>query len=181
LGNTDDSEHGGYQEDQRGEVMAKGIKVGVHKGDGDPAYKWNVLVLDLAFKDAMGFLDDAKYHHEVEQIQELAREMDPTHAVTQTIASIEDFFELKDKGGPLGKINVRVFFTLDKPRAAIVILGAIFKQNNGQTPFGDRKRMKRRKRKYESGDFGEPEVQNDNQRDDRNIRGDEGEETEAGS
>jgi hypothetical protein len=136
--------------------MAKDIKTGVRQGAGDPPYRWNVLILDLAFQDARAFLDEGQYQHVSEQVRELAREIDPTHPVTQAVAAIEDFFELKEKGGPLGNINVRVFFIVDKPRVAIVILGAIFKQNSGQTPFGDKRRMKRRKRKYMAGDFEMP-------------------------
>jgi hypothetical protein len=140
--------------------MPKDVKIGVHQGDGDPEFLWTVLVLDLAYQDAMSFLDDAQYHHVAEQVQELARERDPTHPVTQVVDAVEDFFELKDKGGPLGNICVRVFFFLDKTngRHAIVVLGAIFKQNNGKTPRGDRKRMSRRRRKYLAGDYGEPEL-----------------------
>jgi len=138
--------------------MAKDLKIGVHKGDGEPEFKWNVLILDLAFHDAMQFLDESQYQHISEQVQELARELDPTHPMTQTVSCVEDLFELKDKGGPLGKINVRVFFVLDKPRKAIVILGAIFKQNDGKTPFGDKKRMQRRGRKYFAGEYGAPGI-----------------------
>ncbi len=93
-----------------------------------------------------------------EQVQCLACERDPTHPETQTVSRVDDLLELKDKGGPLGNVNVRVFFVLDKPRVAIVILGAIFKQNNGPTPIGDKKRMQRRKRKYFNGDYGSLEV-----------------------
>src|SRR4051794_18776499 len=96
-------------------AMKKDLKVGVHRGDGNPEYRWNVIVLDLAFEDAMKFLDETQYQHVVDQVQELARELDPTHSKTQTVATVENFFELKDKGGPLGHINVRVFFVLDKP------------------------------------------------------------------
>jgi hypothetical protein len=138
--------------------MARELKIGVHRHCGDPEFRWNVIILDLAFNDASEFLDEAQYHHVAEQVQELAREVDPTHPLTQTVTQIEDILELKDKGGPLGNINVRVFFVLDKPRVAIVVLGAIFKQNNGPTPIGAKRRMQRRKRKYFSGDYGEPEI-----------------------
>jgi hypothetical protein len=138
--------------------VKKQLKVGVLQDAGDPPFRWNILVLDLAMNDASSFLDGAQYHHVAEQVQELARERDPTHSATQRVASIEDFFELKDKGGPLGRINARVFFVLDKPRAAIVVLGAIFKQNEGKTPEGDRVRMGRRKRKYLAGDYGDPDA-----------------------
>lgn len=46
---------------------------------------------------------------------------------------------------------------------AIVVIGAIFKQNAGHTPYGDKKRMSRRMRKYLAGDYGELEVQNGQQ------------------
>lgn len=136
--------------------MKKQLKTGVNQGDGTPPFQWNIIVLDLAMKEASSFLDDAQYHHVAEQVQELAREVDPTHPATQRVASVEDFFELKDKGGPLGKINVRVFFFMDKPHVAIVVLGAIFKQNEGKTPEADKVRMGRRKRKYLAGDYGDP-------------------------
>lgn len=136
--------------------MKKQLKVGVNQGDGEPPFRWNIIVLDLAMKEASDFLDEAQYAHVAEQVQELAREVDPTHPTTQRVASVEDFFELKEKGGPLGRINVRVFFILDKPRVAIVVLGAIFKQNEGKTPEGDKVRMGRRKRKYLAGDYGNP-------------------------
>lgn len=153
--------------------MAKDLKIGVHRGDGEPEFKWTVIILDLAFQDAMEFLDESQYHHVAEQVQELAREMDPTHPVTQTVSMVEDLFELKEKGGPLGKINVRVFFILDKPRTAIVVLGAIFKQNEGKTPLGDKKRMQRRKRKYFAGDYGIAELRDEAGQEDAEQEGGE--------
>jgi hypothetical protein len=54
----------------------------------------------------------------------------------------------------LGRINLRVFFRVDKDKAAIVVLGVITKQNNGPTSNGDKLRMKRRNRKYLAGDYG---------------------------
>jgi phage-related protein len=50
-------------------------------------------------------------------------------------------------------MNVRVFFFVHKPRSAIVVLGAIKKQNDGPTPKGDKIRMARRMRMYLNGDF----------------------------
>jgi hypothetical protein len=48
------------------------------------------------------------------QVKELAMEVDPTHPATVTVEAIEDFYELKEKGGILGKKNIRVFFGIDK-------------------------------------------------------------------
>ncbi len=130
------------------------VKVGVRRGGGPPpGYRWTVLIPDIAYDEAMKFLNEDQYHHLAEQVKELARERNPTHSVTVSVDAIEDFHELRDKGGILGGMNVRVFFFLDKPNAALVILGAIRKTNDGPTPKADKIRMRRRKRKYLNGEF----------------------------
>lgn len=141
--------------------MAKEIKIGVQSATGGKTdYLWDVWILDLAFQEAMKFLDEDQYGHVAAQVREMAREFDPSHSVTASVDAIEDFYELREKGGPLGKINVRVFFFLDKRvigrkrNHAIVILGAIKKENQGQTPKGDKIRIGRRLRKYLAGDYG---------------------------
>jgi hypothetical protein len=90
------------------------------------------------------------------QVKELAREEDPTHSQTASIDAVENFWELRDKGGILGGMNVRLFFVLDKKIRALVVLGAIKKQNDGPTPLGHRRRMARRSRKYLKGEYQEP-------------------------
>ena len=112
-----------------------------------------MLILSIAFTEAKKFLNDCQYEHMADQVKELAREADPTHSLTASVDAIEDFHELRDKGGPLGGINVRVFFFVDKATTNLVILGAVKKQNDGPTPVGDRRRMARRKRKYLNGDY----------------------------
>ena len=100
-----------------------------------------------------------QYHHIALQVQELALEDDPTHSVVVSVRDMrpEGFYELRDKGGILGKLNVRVFFGVDKASRAIVVLGSIKKQNDGPTPRGDVIRIRRRWRKYNNGDYGKPE------------------------
>ena len=138
-------------------MAKKQIKIGVSEGGGPPpGFLWNVWILDLAFDEARDFLDDDKYRHIAFQFQELASENDPTHSATCDIRAIEDFYELRDWGGVLGGLNVRVFFGVDKMRRTIVIVGAIQKQNNGPTPLGDKIRVRRRWRKYGNGDYGYP-------------------------
>ena len=134
----------------------KPIKVGVRHGDGPaPGYRWNVAILDFAFGEVMGFLTHAEYQHIAMQIKELAREDDPSHSQTVSVSKIQDFFELREKGGILGNKNVRIFFGLDKSKQAIVILGGLKKENNGHTPDGTRILVQRRWRKYLKGDYGE--------------------------
>lgn len=127
----------------------KAVKLGVKEGSGEPpGYKWNVEILDQAFEEAMGFLDEAQYAHLANQVRELAAQEDPTHSDAIDIRPIEDFHEIRDKGGVLRKLNVRVFYMVHKPARAIVVLGTIKKENNGPTPMGDRIRMRRRRRLY---------------------------------
>ncbi len=136
-----------------------GLKVGVREGSGPPpGYRWNVLFIDLVYREVMAFLNADQYQHFVLQFKELAAENDPGHSSTASIDAIEDFYELRDKGGILGKLNVRIFFHVDKPRSSIVILGGIKKQNDGATPTGAKRLMSRRKRKYLNGDYGSAEV-----------------------
>lgn len=130
-------------------MAKKPVKVGVRQGGGPPpGYRWTVQVLDAAYQEAQRFLNEARYQHMAAQVRELAREDDPTHSVTQSVDAIEDFHELRDKGGILGGLNVRIFFFLDKPASTLVILGAIKKENDGPTPRDIRIRMARRKRLY---------------------------------
>ncbi len=130
------------------------LKVGVRKGGGPPpGFKWSCLYLAIARNETLEALDESQYHHLVEQFQELARHDDPTRSDVLSVEKIEDFHELRDKGGPLGKMNVRVFFLIDKGRRAIVVLGFIKKEADGKTPHGDIVRIRRRKRRYEAGDF----------------------------
>lgn len=131
------------------EPKKKPVKIGVKKGGGvPPGYQWNVNVLDQAHSDAMSFLNDEQYSHMADQVRELARDTDPTHSAVIDVKSIDDFYEIRDKGGVLGKINVRVFFFVRKESKEIVILGAVKKEKEGQTPMGTKILMGTRKRKF---------------------------------
>ena len=135
-------------------MARKPVKVGVKVGGGPaPGYKWNVEILDVAYKEAMGFLDDDQYDHLANQVKELASGDDPTHSETISIDQIEEFHELRDWGGILHPFSVRVFFGVDKEKRSIVILGTLKKQNNGATPAGDKIVMRRRWRNCLKGEY----------------------------
>ncbi len=137
----------------------KSISIGVTEGAGPPPhYQWSVWILNVAFDEAMGFLSPVQYEHMAIQFRELALQEDPTHSDTISVRSMspEDYDELRDKGGVLGKINTRVFFGVDKGSRAIVVLGSIKKQNDGATPKGDIIRIRRRWRMYRNGEYGKP-------------------------
>src|SRR6266540_4770184 len=91
------------------------LKVGVWQGGGPPpGYKFTVLMPNLVYREARSFLTADQYEHGAGCMKDLAQHEDPTHSQTQRVESIDEFFELKDKGGILGKINLRVFFYVDK-------------------------------------------------------------------
>jgi hypothetical protein len=127
----------------------KTVKTGVKQGAGPPpGYRWNVDILDLAHDEAVDLLNADQYEHLARQVKELAAQDDPTHSNTVDVRPIEDWHEIRDKGGILGQLNVRVFFFVRHETRKIVILGTIKKENNGPTPTGDRHRVRRRKRLY---------------------------------
>lgn len=131
------------------------LKIGVNEGGGPPpGYQWSVGVLDLANEEASDMLDLSQYLHLAMQVKELARQGDPSHSATIDVDAVEDIFEIRDKGGPLGSLNVRLFFGIDNSERAIIVLGVKKKQNNGKTPLGDKITVCRRWRKYLAGDYG---------------------------
>lgn len=137
------------------EASRKAVKRGVGLGGGPPpGYLWNVEILDAAWDEAMSFLDRSQYDHLARQFRVLASQEDPSHSPTVDVRPIEDFHELRDKGGILKRLNVRIFFFIHKPRRSIVVLAAINKKNDGPTPLGDKVRARARKRRYLEGFVG---------------------------
>lgn len=111
--------------------------------------EWRFLWNDRYRADARAeasFLDEIQYHHVADQFKVLAEHTDPRRSEVVDVRSIEDFFELRDKGGPLGGINLRVFFTVDRRTRTILVPGVIKKQNDGPTLLKDKIRMRARKR-----------------------------------
>lgn len=143
----------------------KPLRVGVQQDhERQPPLHWAVWYLAIARAEAQAILDDAQYHHVADQFKQLAEDADPTHSKIVDVRSVEDFFELRDKGGPLGNLNIRVFFFLDRRHRAIVVLGTIKKEADGKTPLGDKVLMKVRMRRYLAGDFGKAAAKRDKPR-----------------
>jgi len=127
----------------------KPVKVGVKQGGGPvPGYQWNVDLLNEAHADAIGFLTEGQYWHLSAQVRELAMAAEPTQSDTVDIRPVQQFHEIRDKGGILQKINARVFLYVHQQTRTIVVLGAFNKQNDGQTPAHVVQTMDRRRRRY---------------------------------
>lgn len=136
-----------------GELDKKRVKVGLSKGSGPPpGYKRSAFYLSVAFDEATSFLTQERYEYLVDHVRALALEDDPLKPKTVSIDKIEDVFEMRVKGGPLGRINVRVFFFINNANE-IIILGCRQKQNDRRLPQATYKLMSVRKRKYLSGAY----------------------------
>jgi hypothetical protein len=90
--------------------------------------------LEAAEKDARNFLTEEQYAHSVQLFDELAYESDPTRSETQDVRKIHEFYELRDKGGILGKINLRVYFVVVEERRLILVLATYKKEDEDQVP-----------------------------------------------
>lgn len=133
----------------------KQVKVGLHKGAGlPPGYKWSVYFLTVAESEAKAICGEgAGYSHLVDHVKALASETDPARPQTVDVEKLEDVFELKVKGGPLGKKSVRVFYGIE-PERIILIVGCKKKDKEGPLSPGVKKLMAIRRRKYRGGDYG---------------------------
>jgi len=108
---------------------------------------WPLKYVNIAAKDASKFLTDAQYAHALDLCRQLAAEKNPRYSDLLDVEAIEDFFELKDKGGVLGKINLRIYFAVfDGEEKSIVVLGCWKKETDGQVPRYIKARMRSRLR-----------------------------------
>lgn len=62
----------------------------------------------------------------------MAYESDPTKSATQDVRKIQEFHELRDKGGILGKIDLRVYFVVVEERRLILVLATYKKEDEDQ-------------------------------------------------
>lgn len=109
-----------------------------------PELGWQLAYLDVAAKEGRRFLTDAQYSHAVGLCDQLATEGDPRRPVGLDVRRVEDFFELRDKGNVLGKINLRLYFTVIDQM--IVVLGCQKKEAEGKTPGYIKIQMRNRMR-----------------------------------
>lgn len=106
---------------------------------------WKLGYLDAAVGDA-GFLSEVQYDYLVGQFKDMAQCADPMKCPTVDVEAIGDeIFELKDKGGILGKLNVRVYFLMDGKKKMIVVLSVYKKEDEGMIPRWLKKRLSNRR------------------------------------
>ncbi len=110
------------------------------------AAKWTLAYLDVAEKDGTSFLDPDQYAHAVSLFDDLASESNPRISDRQSVKKIDEFYELRDKGGILRKINLRVFFAVLDEKKLILVLGSIKKEDEGAVPNYIVRKMRNRLR-----------------------------------
>ncbi|MGD2095264.1 MAG: hypothetical protein PVH77_09690 [Phycisphaerales bacterium] len=96
--------------------------------------KWKLGYLEVAGKEGRKLLSKEQYAHAVQLVEDLAYEDNPTKSETQDVRDIDEFYELRDKGGILGRINLRIYFTLFEKRKLIFVLMTYKKEDDGQVP-----------------------------------------------
>jgi hypothetical protein len=132
----------------------KPVKVGVKVGGGPPpGFIWNVSFFGIALDEADQILTSDQKEHAKDLVRELAREEHPTHPRSVSVDQVEDFYEIRDKGGILGKINLRIFFSIEVDYKTILILAVVKKEADGQTPTWMKVRVRNRLRRFRKGDF----------------------------
>lgn len=95
---------------------------------------WKVGYLGVANKDAEKLFEPSQRDHLRQQITDLAGHQNPRISQQQDVVPIDQFYELRDKGGVLGRISARVFFGVFDEESLLVILGCHKKENEGSTP-----------------------------------------------
>ncbi len=120
-------------------------------GTENASYRLRPLV--QAKRDARRFLNDFQYWHLVSIVRQLKHWGDLKWQNLLSIKAIDTFHELREKGGPLGKINARVFFWVDENNREIWILGAYKKEEEGQTHRHVVLKMRERKRQIMEENF----------------------------
>jgi hypothetical protein len=94
-----------------------------------------VIYFKVASEEARKFLSKVQYAHLVDIVKRLDRFGLPSGTEDLRIERVEDFYELKEKGGIFGRINVRVYFAFFPEKRRVCVLGAIKKEAEGQIPF----------------------------------------------
>jgi hypothetical protein len=95
---------------------------------------WKVTVLAIAKREGRQILKPVQYEHEKEVLKRLAYWADQDELADLRIEKIGSIYELKDKWGPLGRINLRVYFGVRPSEQEVVVLKTYKKEEDSQAP-----------------------------------------------
>ena len=116
----------------------------ISRASPSPQWKWTPAYVEASEKEARKFLNDVQYDHAVQLVLSLCEEDDPAHPALVDVVPVGGFYEIRDKGGVLGKINLRIYFCIIRNPKTIVVLGPWNKKKDGQIPAWIMNRMKGR-------------------------------------
>lgn len=122
---------------------------------GEETNRQVVAVLAVAKKEARGFLSAGQYLHMTDLVKQLTGFGIRHFESNLRIEPFGDFWELKDKGGVLGRLNVRVYFAHVDARNEVVVLSTYKKEDDGPAPTHIMYRLKNRLRMYLDGELRE--------------------------
>lgn len=115
-------------------------------GGPPPGYEWDVHMLVYVFDESWKALNEEQFYYLADQVQHLAKHPNPTMSQELSIDKVGDFYELREKGGVLGKLNVRIFFDVVEENRLIRILGLYVKKHDGPLYPNVVERIQRRQR-----------------------------------
>ena len=114
-----------------------------------------VVVIGIAAKEGHDELTPGQYLHVKDEVKQLVgfgrRDFDSL----LRIEKLGEFWELKEKGGTLGKKNIRVYFKFNKADNEVVVLHTYKKEDDGPAPPHVILKLRNRWRLYQRGDFNE--------------------------
>jgi hypothetical protein len=113
----------------------------------------DIVVLAVAAKEGYDELTPEQYLHVQDQVKQLVGFGRRDFESILSIAPFGDFWELKEKGGTLGKKNLRVYFAFDPKANEVVVLHTYKKEDDGKAPPHIMIRLRNRLRMYLKGDF----------------------------
>lgn len=96
--------------------------------------KLEVVVLQRCIDEGHKELNDVEYWHIVKILRKLVDFGDTTTMSELDIRSIDGIYELREKGGLLGKKNMRFFFDVFTKEGKVVVAKAYRKDEEDQTP-----------------------------------------------
>lgn len=112
---------------------------------------WGVIVLDAAYREAKKVLGEGvKYDHARSLVRQLATQDDPTHSEELDVVAVFDFFEIRDWGGVLYPVNLRIYYLVDRENRRIVIL-CVDDKKSQKLKVAIRERIEHRQRMYQKG------------------------------
>lgn len=108
--------------------------VGHEASNASGKHEWVVVALNVAKAEGRKILSKPQYEHIKEILERLVDFGDKEELSDLSIEPIGSFWELREKGGILGRINLRIYFGTLPEDWELVIAKTYKKEDDGKTP-----------------------------------------------